>query len=149
MTTKTCSSCGDDHPATADFFYRQSNKPDGLTSRCKKCHNGSVKKWIKRNPKQRVVYMRRARLRLKYGISEEVYNQMHQDQNGCCALCGRPETKTIRGVVYRLAVDHNHATGKVRALLCNACNNAIGGLQDDPGLLRKAADYIDRFRSVE
>ncbi len=57
-------------------------------------------------------------------------------QAGLCGLCQRPPGP--KG----LGVDHNHATGKVRALLCSRCNLALGGFMDDPVLCRKAADYL-------
>jgi len=147
MADKTCSTCGNDYPATPEFFFRQRNKPDGLTCRCKSCHNKSVKKWVKNNRHKRVIYMRNARLRLKYKINPEDYAKLHAAQDGKCALCERPETKTIKGVTFKLCVDHDHITGRVRSLLCNACNRAIGLLLDDPVILRKAADYIEKSRN--
>jgi hypothetical protein len=42
-----------------------------------------------------------------------------------------------------LSVDHNHATGEIRGLLCQACNHAIGKFKDKPELCRKAADYLE------
>lgn len=56
------------------------------------------------------------------------------DQQG-----GKPRT---------LAVDHDHETGCLRGLLCEGCNRGIGLLRDDPDLLRRAADYIERFRGT-
>lgn len=44
----------------------------------------------------------------------------------------------------RLAVDHDHTTGKVRGLLCGACNTALGKMRDSPEQLRRAADYLER-----
>lgn len=84
----------------------------------------------------------RRRLR-EYGITVEDYDALWLAQNGLCALCGNPETQTRKGNVKALAVDHCHATGKVRALLCHACNCALGYLRDDPTLIRSAAAYIE------
>jgi hypothetical protein len=42
----------------------------------------------------------------------------------------------------RAGVDHNHTTGKIRGILCNQCNLAIGMLKEDVGLLERAASYI-------
>jgi hypothetical protein len=47
-----------------------------------------------------------------------------------------------------LHVDHDHITGRVRALLCSGCNTGIGHLQDDPDVLRRAADYIEQHRGL-
>lgn len=40
-------------------------------------------------------------------------------------------------------IDHNHQTGEIRGLLCSPCNRAIGQLQDNPNILRKAANYLE------
>jgi hypothetical protein len=69
---------------------------------------------------------------------------MFASQNGLCASCGNPETKIDHrsGTIKELAVDHDHATGKIRALLCNSCNVALGLLQDDPAFFEAACTYI-------
>lgn len=82
-------------------------------------------------------------LRLNYGISLDDYLAMFEAQRGLCKVCSRPETRTNRGVVMRLAVDHCHTTGKVRGLLCADCNRAIGLLADSPDRLRAAAMYLE------
>lgn len=92
---------------------------------------------------------RNAKLLNKYGITLSQYNEIFEKQCGVCALCGKPETKAqvrVRGgivITDMLHVDHDHETGRVRGLLCYRCNTGIGKLYDDPGLLRKAADYLD------
>lgn len=80
------------------------------------------------------------KLRTLYGISAETYYDMLREQGGLCALCLRP-----CGTGKRLGVDHSHETNRVRALLCMKCNRTIGGFNDDPDLLRKAADYLEKF----
>ena len=70
----------------------------------------------------------------KYGISPQDYLKMLQSQNGACAICGDVKTKYV--------IDHNHKTGKVRGILCHACNVGIGNLKDNSELLKKAAGYI-------
>jgi hypothetical protein len=68
---------------------------------------------------------------------------MNDAQAGVCAICDLPERATRNGVPKRLAVDHDHATGAVRALLCSRCNLAIGYMEDCPARLRAAADYLE------
>lgn len=87
-------------------------------------------------------YHKSAFLRRKYGISIEHYDQMLSAQNGVCAICERAEGNEIRGRVLALAVDHDHATGRVRGLLCSACNTAIGLFGDDEALMAKARSYV-------
>jgi hypothetical protein len=79
-------------------------------------------------------------LRLLYGLSVEDYSRMLASQGGVCKLCGSPPGT---GRQKRLHVDHDHKTGKVRGLLCDHCNHALGKMKDDPVLLRKAAAYLE------
>jgi hypothetical protein len=81
-------------------------------------------------------------LKKLYGITPEQYERMLEDQNHRCAICQEPEKQS-----RRLAVDHDHSTGKVRSLLCQSCNTAIGKLKDDPELIRRAAEYVERHSS--
>jgi hypothetical protein len=73
------------------------------------------------------------------------YDAMFEAQGGVCAICGRPERKVSKsGYPFTLAVDHNHATGKIRALLCNDCNACLGMLQENPDTLRAMLAYLER-----
>jgi Recombination endonuclease VII len=71
-----------------------------------------------------------------FGIEIEEYERLAREQGGVCAICERVPGKR------RLCVDHDHDTGRVRALLCGACNRAIGCMADDPALLELAAQYL-------
>lgn len=64
-------------------------------------------------------------------------------QDGHCAVC--PSIPKKR----RLAVDHNHKTGKIRGLLCYRCNYSIGYLRDSSILARRIADYLDAATKAE
>lgn len=80
----------------------------------------------------------------EYGITMHDYLDMWRAQHGVCFICGQPE-KAIdnrSGKPRLLAVDHNHATGEVRSLLCRSCNTGLGMFEDDPVLLDRAADYL-------
>jgi hypothetical protein len=85
--------------------------------------------------------MRAAMMIRQYGITLDEYQKMHEAQNGLCAICHRPETRTIRGEVRPLCVDHEHETGRVRGLLCSNCNVAIGFL-DSEASLNSAIHYL-------
>lgn len=81
-------------------------------------------------------------LKKAYGISLEDYNNILEKQKGACAICEEPETMVIKGIPVRLAVDHCHNSLKIRGLLCTKCNRGLGGFNDDPELLIKAAKYV-------
>jgi hypothetical protein len=73
-----------------------------------------------------------------FGLTVEQYNEMLISQGGVCAICrGKP-----RGRKTRLSVDHCHTTRKIRGLLCDHCNRAIGILGESPEVLARAADYL-------
>ena len=93
-------------------------------------------------------YNRLHNLRYKYGLTVADYEQMLAEQRGVCILCGKPPKPDGVRAASRLHVDHDHETGAVRQLLCLNCNRGLGYLKDDPGLLRAAAEYIERHRAL-
>lgn len=85
---------------------------------------------------------RKRRLK-KYGITEIEYNELLEKQDHKCAICLNKEKITMKnGISRKLSIDHDHITGKVRALLCRNCNVAIGLLQDNPYLCQRAGQYL-------
>jgi hypothetical protein len=72
----------------------------------------------------------------RYGLTLADYERMFAEQGGRCAICATE----VSGA--RLCVDHDHGTGKVRGLLCHACNKAIGGFRDSTELLKRAIAYL-------
>lgn len=81
-------------------------------------------------------------LKHKYGITEKQYDEMLESQGFGCAICKSKTTKDQRS--SRLVVDHCHTTGKVRGLLCSACNKAIGLFEDSTEALTLAISYLKR-----
>ncbi len=77
---------------------------------------------------------------LKYGITLEQRDAMLADQGGCCAIC--KTTEPGRGKAWN--VDHCHATGQVRGLLCVRCNFVRGHAKDNVDVLVNAAVYLER-----
>lgn len=77
----------------------------------------------------------------KYGLSLDNFNQMHNTQKGKCVICLKPPS----GKNKKLCVDHNHETGKVRALLCHRCNMLVGCLENEKELVYKIMDYVKRY----
>ena len=80
------------------------------------------------------------------GIDASRYQEMLREQNGVCAICHKLEKHKdgLSGKSKDLAVDHDHNTGAVRALLCSACNTALGLFRDDPALLDAAKAYLHK-----
>jgi hypothetical protein len=103
-------------------------------------------KWYKNNKGR----ARNAQLKYKFGITAEDYNLIKKSQGGVCAICEGVSDTRRRGTVdgknveMSLAVDHNHKTGKVRGLLCTGCNTSLGKFKDNPALLRKAIQYLEK-----
>ena len=79
-----------------------------------------------------------------FGIDAERYQEMLVEQNDVCAICKQPERTAdgLSGKTKDLAIDHDHTTGAVRALLCSSCNTALGLFQDSPVLLDAAKQYL-------
>jgi hypothetical protein len=84
----------------------------------------------------------------KYGWTSEDYTNQYNMQDGCCAICGKKETPLSDGRTG-LAVDHSHVTGQVRELLCHGCNLGLGKFCDSPEMLRKAADYLEKWQGIQ
>lgn len=140
--SKPCALCGIEKPVGE--YSGRSNTTDGLHTRCKACESEGAKAW-RRRPGSRArieQWARPARLRSRYGLTVADYDRMFASQGGVCALCGKPPLGGVKS--QRLHVDHDHATGRVRGLLCNACNRAIGALGDDLAGVMRAVDYLRR-----
>ena len=142
MYQTTCIDC-------AETIGYVTNKP----KRCHQCnrkrdadiHAQIYNKMRFRNPTQRrnPTQQRDQHLKRFYGISLVEYESMIEQQGGNCAICGEvlEYDKKIRS---KINVDHDHATGKVRGILCHYCNTALGKANDDPALLRKMAEYLEK-----
>jgi hypothetical protein len=81
----------------------------------------------------------------KQGCLSAQYKLLLEAQDGRCAICGALQGHRSRyGTVCRLAVDHDHKTGKIRGLLCNNCNRGLGRLKDSIENLEAALRYLKR-----
>lgn len=93
-------------------------------------------KWRAANP-DAVPRLNRKSTLARYGLTVEDYDRMIDAQQNRCAIC------MLETPGKALRVDHDHATGKVRGLLCDSCNNGLGRFKDSPAVLRQAAYYIE------
>lgn len=80
----------------------------------------------------------------RHNLTPEEYKELYNKQDGFCAICGMIRLKPYIGAY--LCVDHDHTTGKIRGLLCHACNQVLGKMEDNPILLHKAAEYLENNR---
>lgn len=81
----------------------------------------------------------------RYGLTLPKMAALVAEQDNRCAICGQYETdRDASGNVKALAVDHDHATNRVRGLLCQHCNTGLGKFKDDPRLLAVAIAYLAR-----
>lgn len=78
----------------------------------------------------------------KYRMRWEEYEQLCESQDNKCAVCRAPLSFEPK----RPAVDHDHTSGQIRGLLCEACNQGLGNFRDDPDILRAAAKYLEKER---
>lgn len=127
-----CSACGEtrEHAAKGmcSICYMRTKAPGYVAQRRAKWHATPMPERQKRN--------RTSNLKYKYGLTHDQHAEMLEAQGGTCAVCPAPASH----------VDHCHTTGKVRGLLCRACNVTLGNMQDDPERLRRAAEYLIRSR---
>lgn len=101
-----------------------------------------MREYRKLNP----IIFQRIDLKKNYGMSLEDYNKLKTIQNNLCAICLMPEKclkSPTSSIPRNLAVDHCHKTGKIRGLLCTACNRVIGLLKDDAEILKSAITYLE------
>lgn len=84
------------------------------------------------------------RLKKKFGITLDQFHAMIDHQDNKCAICGNgPVGRARKGGAVRLHIDHCHATGKVRGLLCYKCNTGLGVFEDNPKYLAEAIRYLE------
>jgi hypothetical protein len=97
----------------------------------------ATRRWQAKNTNHLAQYARAKKLRT-FGLTPASYAVLLEEQEGRCAICARHHAEFSRC----LAVDHCHATGKVRGLLCSGCNTGIGNLKEDIGVFQTAVAYL-------
>ena len=160
---KRCSKCTIPKPLTE--FHRATAMRDGHRNECKECtryvrrlnyqanRDAYIKKaqeWKRKNPERHRESERRRRrrrdsrqirierdqyLRRAYGLTLEEFDFLIAAQAGECAICAKVDGE-------RLHVDHDHATGRVRGLLCGNCNRAMGLFHEDARRFEAAGSYL-------
>ena len=154
MPTKICKRCNECKDLTE--FYQKSN-----TTYCKPCIKAINDDYYRRNKERIDTYRAQWHRELRkknpekideyqhrqntkrFGRTPEWYAAQLEKQNHVCAICKLPERGFHpNGKIPRLAIDHDHRTGKVRGLLCMECNKSLGHAETQEDWILKAADYL-------
>jgi hypothetical protein len=131
-----CKKCGKDSPL--DNFYRNKSYKSGYAAQCKDCAKAYGRKKYSENPD----VMRERQLKHKFNKSQAWYEQTLKAQGGVCQICKRPPEENGR---KNFPVDHDHATGKVRGILCQSCNHMLGNAKDNIINLQNAILYLSKY----
>lgn len=160
---KICCQCKEEKEIAE--FNNDKNARDKHSRVCKQCNRLNNKIWVSKNKERRNAYQRKRRsspkgkalikkyyrtyagkypqrnierkLRKLYGIGIAEKEAMRLAQNNKCAVCSREFTSLASA-----KVDHDHKTGKVRALLCHYCNTLVGFMREDVEALQNAIAYL-------
>lgn len=100
----------------------------------------ATKKAYAQNNRDRVNAINR-RWKMNRRLAPEEFDALLIAQGGVCAVCGQPDHG--RKDSGRLAIDHCHATGTVRGLLCHRCNSMLGLAKDSTETLKRAIAYLE------
>ena len=90
------------------------------------------------SPRCRKLYASQVERACRFGLTPQEYLEI---MNSDCAICGLGLKDGVT-----MGLDHDHTTNKIRDPLCRVCNSGLGFFKDDPDLMRRAADYIERHR---
>lgn len=134
MPSKACSKCYKIKDLS-DYVPSKKSR-DGRQGLCRACNYAQVEKRRLENPGRLERIERNSHLKHSYGITIVHEDLMFADQGGACKICKKVDIK--------LMVDHSHATGNVRGLLCRGCNVLLGLTADSKDILQSAMDYLDQ-----
>jgi hypothetical protein len=141
---RTCNVCNTEKPV--EEFHTSWDRRYGVrrvARRCKKCHSATVNAWRKRNrgritESPMAAWRRQLRQRArKYGMEPYQLAVLEAASADLCAICGQRAA---------LEIDHDHADGHVRGLICRDCNRGLGCFFDNPARLIRAALYLLRTK---
>jgi hypothetical protein len=152
MKTLQCSKCKQIKPVS-EFYPDKRNTNRKYASWCKSCKRkldkAYSKEYYKKHrreilEKQKTVAGKRtirwAKIKYKYGLTRNGYREIFNLQNGKCAICG----VDLEILGTNTHVDHDHASGNIRGLLCASCNLGLGYFEDK-SKLRSAIRYLENI----
>lgn len=127
-------------------FYKNGKARDRRASQCKKCTDAANRRHRQKYPQRGAAlalkyyyanprYQKLRTVKFLYGLTEAAYDRLVLESKGQCAIC---LTKT------KLVIDHDHATGEIRGMLCGKCNAALGFFKDSALILNSALAYLSK-----
>ena len=141
---KACPRCKESKPRN-EFRPRSNGHTGSYCLPCDRAYRAErSRRYWKAHPERRQ-HVRRVNRRVKlkhYGMTYSELERMTERQGGRCAICNRPPRQRA------LDVDHCHATGKVRGLLCSSCNRLIGFADEDVGRLVAVIRYLTQAKEA-
>ncbi len=104
--------------------------------------------WLKNNPEKAKFHLAKNHIKKTYGLEHGQHQALWDAQGGKCAnpACDFISATLFAPMLERLDVDHDHATGRVRGLLCRPCNQALSRVQDDIDRLRGLIEYLEKHK---
>jgi hypothetical protein len=125
---KYCPHCGETKPI--DEFGSNKANTSGRAAYCKPCHNLAMAEIkAKKHGSVRSYHLKR-----RYGLTEQEVSSLRDRQGELCLICLHRRS---------LHVDHDHASGGYRGLLCFGCSGGLGRFGDNPQVMRAAVDYLE------
>jgi len=131
---KKCSRCKEVKPLSG--FSKDKQHWSGHKSACKVCASLDFAEWKSKNLEKSRRDDRKRHYIRTYDLDPELAEQLVQNRVGECSICGS---------ILPLVVDHCHTTGKVRGLICSACNRVLGYSKDNIKTLENAILYLRTF----
>ena len=157
--TKRCRVCQQEQSLAE--FHRKKDSADGYATWCRTCARNYYcrpesrerdrqrrRNYYRQNREELLEKERWRHLRKKYGLSQERFLEILDAQCGGCAICAKPLVwrDPSADQMSRAHVDHDHATGAVRGILCGKCNFLIGLAKDRETVLQAALEYLRDYR---
>ena len=139
VSLKRCPKCKEEKEYKE--FYKCKTSKINCSPYCKVCSNLRTTSYAKENSDKIQPKLVGYALKRRYGITVQEYENILKMQNYGCAICGTTECSSGRN----FAVDHCHETGKVRGLLCAACNTSLGKFKDSVYILQNAIRYLEKY----
>jgi len=128
---KKCYRCKEEKDIS--LFSKEHKREDGLTTKCKPCAAVLYKTWREKNKDTQKIKDRISYYISKYSLTKEEAIRLVEDRVGECLICKNKAP---------LVVDHCHTTGKVRGLICHACNSMLGYARDNTDTMLAGILYL-------